>query len=84
MITIANNELTLAVGIMIVIFRRIPAIFMAYRFMPNCVVDWKEALFMGYFGPIGIGAVCLPSPTFYLRQPVLAQPAPYPTVSSLY
>ena len=30
---------------------------MTYKLMPNCVVDWKEALFMGYFGPIGIGAV---------------------------
>jgi len=42
---------------MIVLFRRIPAILMAYKFMPNCIVDWEEALFMGYFGPIGIGAV---------------------------
>jgi hypothetical protein len=42
---------------MIVLFRRIPAIFVTYKLMPNCVLDWKEALFMGYFGPIGIGAV---------------------------
>jgi hypothetical protein len=34
---------------------------MTYKLMPNCVTDWKEALFMGYFGPIGIGAV------FYVR-----------------
>jgi len=46
-----------ALGFMIIIFRRIPAIFMTYRAMPRCVKDWKEALFMGYFGPIGIGAV---------------------------
>jgi NhaP-type Na+/H+ or K+/H+ antiporter len=30
---------------------------MTYKLMPNCVLDIKEALFMGYFGPIGIGAV---------------------------
>jgi NhaP-type Na+/H+ or K+/H+ antiporter len=30
---------------------------LSYKFMPRCVSDWKEALFMGYFGPIGIGAV---------------------------
>jgi hypothetical protein len=30
---------------------------MTYKLMPRCVLDWKEALFMGYFGPIGIGAV---------------------------
>lgn len=40
-------------GFLILAFRRIPAIFMMYRAMPNVVKDWKEALFMGYFGPIG-------------------------------
>lgn len=47
----------LGLGILVLIFRRIPAIFMVYKFMPKVVKDWKEALFMGYFGPIGIGAV---------------------------
>ncbi|KAL4895231.1 Sodium/hydrogen exchanger family-domain-containing protein [Aspergillus ambiguus] len=37
--------------------RRIPAILMGYRFMPNVCGTWREALFMGYFGPIGIGAI---------------------------
>jgi len=40
-------------GFLIMIFRRIPAIFMTYKLMPSCVKNWKEALFMGYFGPIG-------------------------------
>jgi NhaP-type Na+/H+ or K+/H+ antiporter len=40
-------------GFLILAFRRIPAIFMVYKVMPACVKDWKEALFMGYFGPIG-------------------------------
>jgi len=44
-------------GFLVLAFRRIPAIFMMYKIMPNVVKDWKEALFMGYFGPIGIGAV---------------------------
>jgi sodium/hydrogen antiporter len=39
------------------LFRRLPAIFATYKLMPSCIRDWKEALFMGYFGPIGIGAV---------------------------
>jgi len=47
----------LGLGILVLIFRRIPAIFMTYKFMPKVCKDWKEALFMGYFGPIGIGAV---------------------------
>lgn len=41
-------------GFLILVFRRIPAIFMMYRMMPRCVKNWKEALFMGYFGPIGM------------------------------
>jgi len=46
-----------ALGFLVLLLRRIPAIFAAYKFMPNVVKSWKEALFMGYFGPIGIGAV---------------------------
>jgi len=49
-------------GFMILLFRRIPAIYATYKFMPKVCVDWKEALFMGYFGPIGVGAV------FYLEH----------------
>lgn len=47
-----------ALGFLIILFRRIPAIFAVYKLgLRRCVTDWKEALFMGYFGPIGIGAV---------------------------
>lgn len=42
-----------ALGFLVLLFRRIPAIFMVYKFMPRVVKDWKDALFMGYFGPIG-------------------------------
>ncbi|KAJ3540986.1 hypothetical protein NM208_g4814 [Fusarium decemcellulare] len=52
----------LALGIMVLLFRRIPAILVLYRLMPAVVKDYKEALFMGYFGPIGVGAV------FYLEH----------------
>ncbi|KAK0648275.1 Cation/H+ exchanger [Cercophora newfieldiana] len=47
----------IGLGVMVLLFRRIPAIFATYKFMPKVCKDWKEALFMGYFGPIGIGAV---------------------------
>ncbi|KAJ5226588.1 Cation/H+ exchanger [Penicillium citrinum] len=46
-----------SLGILIVLFRRIPAILLGYRFMQKVCSDWKEALFMGYFGPIGLGAI---------------------------
>ncbi|PKS08547.1 hypothetical protein jhhlp_004933 [Lomentospora prolificans] len=44
-------------GFLVLVFRRLPAIFLTYKLMPNTVADWKEALFMGYFGPIGVGAI---------------------------
>ncbi|EAQ91083.1 hypothetical protein CHGG_03018 [Chaetomium globosum CBS 148.51] len=47
----------IGLGVLVLLFRRIPAILMSYKFMPAVCKNYKEALFMGYFGPIGIGAV---------------------------
>ncbi|KAL2270282.1 hypothetical protein VTJ83DRAFT_2466 [Remersonia thermophila] len=47
----------IGLGVLVLIFRRIPAILMMYKLMPKVCCNLKEALFMGYFGPIGIGAV---------------------------
>ncbi|EEU35415.1 uncharacterized protein NECHADRAFT_51230 [Fusarium vanettenii 77-13-4] len=46
-----------ALGFLVLIFRRLPAIFAFYKLMPAACSNWKDALFMGYFGPIGAGAV---------------------------
>ncbi|KAL2756069.1 hypothetical protein ACRALDRAFT_2027700 [Sodiomyces alcalophilus JCM 7366] len=43
-------------GFLVLLFRRIPGILLTYRFMPHSIRNWKEALFVGYFGPIGVGA----------------------------
>ena len=40
-------------GVLVLLLRRIPAIMLMFKLMPNTVKTWKEALFMGYFGPIG-------------------------------
>ncbi|KAH7030590.1 Sodium/hydrogen exchanger family-domain-containing protein [Microdochium trichocladiopsis] len=47
----------LGLGIMVLIFRRIPAIMLTYRTMKSTVTDWKQVFFFGYFGPIGVGAI---------------------------
>lgn len=47
----------IGLGFMVLLFRRIPAILAFYKLMPKVCTDYKEALFMGYFGPIGAGAV---------------------------
>ncbi|KAF7544301.1 hypothetical protein G7Z17_g10070 [Cylindrodendrum hubeiense] len=44
-------------GFMVLIFRRIPAVLTGYKLMKPVCANYKEALFMGYFGPIGAGAV---------------------------
>lgn len=57
MTKVAEHEITpgrlFALGFLVLAFRRIPAILVSYRFMPKVCRNWKEALFMGYFGPIG-------------------------------
>ncbi|GAB1317689.1 hypothetical protein MFIFM68171_07899 [Madurella fahalii] len=47
----------IGLGVLVLLLRRIPAILMTYKFMPKVCKNYKEAFFMGYFGPIGIGAV---------------------------
>ncbi|KAF4591879.1 Sodium/hydrogen exchanger family protein [Ophiocordyceps camponoti-floridani] len=47
----------IGLGCLVILFRRIPAILISYKLMPSVCKNYKEALFMGYFGPIGAGAV---------------------------
>ena len=47
----------IALGFLVLVLRRIPAIMIMYKVMPAVCQNWKDALFMGYFGPIGAGAV---------------------------
>ncbi|KAF9479954.1 hypothetical protein BDN70DRAFT_878251 [Pholiota conissans] len=57
-----NAELTLSVwrliviAILILLLRRLPIMIMTYRWIPD-IKTFREAVFSGHFGPIGIGAV---------------------------
>lgn len=42
-------------SMLVLIFRRLPALLLHYRFIPS-VRDPSEAAFAGYLGPIGAGA----------------------------
>jgi NhaP-type Na+/H+ or K+/H+ antiporter len=42
--------------LVILALRRIPSLLILYKLMPE-VENWREALFCGHFGPIGVGAV---------------------------
>ncbi|KAI2627557.1 Na(+)/H(+) antiporter 1 [Hypoxylon sp. NC1633] len=58
----------LGLGVLVLLFRRVPALLITYKMMPAVVKSWKEAIFMGYFGPIGVGAV------YYLQHTRLLFP----------
>jgi len=42
--------------LVILALRRIPSLLLLYKLLPE-VTNWREALFCGHFGPIGVGAV---------------------------
>ncbi|RMZ79813.1 hypothetical protein DV737_g3235, partial [Chaetothyriales sp. CBS 132003] len=44
------------ISIMVIFFRRIPAMLLCKPFIPD-IKNWREALFAGHFGPIGVGAI---------------------------
>lgn len=44
-------------GFLVLLLRRIPSMLLLYKLMPRVCKNWKEALFMGYFGPIGMHLV---------------------------
>ncbi|KAL6244099.1 Na+/H+ antiporter [Rhinocladiella similis] len=44
------------IAIFVIFFRRIPAMMLLKPFIPD-VKTWREALFAGHFGPIGVGAI---------------------------
>lgn len=42
-------------GLMVILFRRVPAMMLGYKFLGRGVCrDWREGLFVGWFGPIGM------------------------------
>lgn len=44
------------IAIMVIFFRRIPIMLMLKPLIPD-IKTWREALFAGHFGPIGVGAI---------------------------
>ncbi|KDQ53540.1 hypothetical protein JAAARDRAFT_39225 [Jaapia argillacea MUCL 33604] len=44
----------------ILALRRIPSLLVLYKWVPE-ITSWKEALFSGHFGPMGVGAIFVSS-----------------------
>ncbi|KIK99333.1 hypothetical protein PAXRUDRAFT_822887 [Paxillus rubicundulus Ve08.2h10] len=58
--------------IAILVLRRIPPLLLLYRFVPE-ITSWREALFSGHFGPMGVSAVFV-SALARARLPVPSTP----------
>ncbi|KAH9057462.1 Sodium/hydrogen exchanger family-domain-containing protein [Lactarius vividus] len=60
--TFSDHELSLSVGrlisiaVLVLLLRRLPIIIGLYKWIPD-IKSFREALFSGHFGPIGIGAI---------------------------
>lgn len=46
----------ICLAITVIVFRRIPGVLLIQGICPD-IKNWREALFIGHFGPIGVGAV---------------------------
>ncbi|CEP61411.1 Nha1p LALA0_S03e02256g [Lachancea lanzarotensis] len=55
--TLGMNAWRLVIlGIVVITLRRIPAVLICKTVIPD-IKSWREAMFVGHFGPIGVGAV---------------------------
>ncbi|KAI7906455.1 Sodium/hydrogen exchanger family-domain-containing protein [Cokeromyces recurvatus] len=46
----------IVLAILVLILRRLPIVIALYKFIP-AIRTWREAIFSGWFGPIGVGAI---------------------------
>ncbi|KAK4035293.1 Sodium/hydrogen exchanger family-domain-containing protein [Parachaetomium inaequale] len=45
-----------ALGVLVLLFRRLPWVFAVHRFIPQ-IEDARQAVFVGFFGPVGVSAI---------------------------
>lgn len=82
----------IVIAILILLFRRMPIILALYKWIPD-IKTFREALFVGWFGPMGVGAVFIatlarhhiphPEPDGDTSQVDLLQETIFPVVSIL-
>lgn len=46
----------LPLGALVLLFRRLPWVLAVHSFIPQ-IEEWKQAIFVGFFGPIGVSAI---------------------------
>lgn len=70
-----------ALLVLILLFRRIPIVLAMKRFTPD-IRTYKEALFCGHFGPMGVGALFLAIEARAQLETGSARPLPHPPANS--
>jgi len=61
----------------VLVFRRLPLVLASYRFIPD-LKTFKEAAFVGWFGPMGLGALFLAIEARAVLETGTAHPLPNP------
>ncbi|KAK1750006.1 Sodium/hydrogen exchanger family-domain-containing protein [Echria macrotheca] len=46
----------IALGILVLLFRRLPSVFAVHKFIPQ-IEEVRQAIFVGFFGPVGVSAI---------------------------
>jgi len=72
-----NAGRMIAAVVLILLFRRIPAILALKRIIPG-IKSWNEALFAGHFGPMGVGALFLAIEARARLETDTSNPLPHP------
>lgn len=63
--------------VLVLAFRRLPIVLLLYRWIPD-IRTFREALFCGHFGPMGLGAVFLSMEARGWLENESGTPDPYP------
>ncbi|KAF4547414.1 Na(+)/H(+) antiporter-like protein [Elsinoe fawcettii] len=64
-------------AVLVLLFRRIPIMLAVYRFTPD-IRTFYEALFCGWFGPMGLGGLFLAIEARAMLETGTAEPLPHP------
>lgn len=68
-------------AVLVLLFRRIPIVLATYKINPD-IRTFREALFCGHFGPMGLGAVFLAIEARAILETGGSEPLPHPPVFS--
>lgn len=74
--TLSPGKMLLATAL-ILLLRRLPAIFVMKRFIPD-IKTYGEAIFVGHFGPMGVGALFLSIEARAQLETGTSSPLPHP------